>query len=66
MDEIPVELQRTNTLKNMNINYLGECFLGERVKVYHTVINKSNLLHEVISSNGDKMICRMHSIWEEE
>jgi len=66
MDEIPVELQRSNTLKNMNINYLGECFLGERVKVYHTVINKSNLLHEVISSNGDKMICRMHSIWEEE
>ena len=66
MDEIPVELQQPNSLKKMNINYLGECFLGDKVKVYHTVINKSNLLHEVVDSNGDKLICLMHSIWEEE
>ena len=66
MDEIPVELQRPNILKKMNINYLGECFLGDKVKVHHTVINKSNFLHEVVNSNGDKVICRMHSLWEEE
>jgi acyl-ACP thioesterase len=66
MDEVPVDYQQRNTIKKLSINYLGECFLGDKVKVFHTVIKQLNLLHEVVNSNGDKVICRIHSTWEEE
>lgn len=64
MDEIPGDHQRKNTIKKLNINYLGECFLGDKVKVFHSVINQSNLLHEVLNNDGSKVICRTHSSWE--
>ena len=64
MDEVPVDYRQKNAIKKLNINYLGESFLGDKIRVTHTEINQSNLLHEVIVSKGEKVICRIHSGWE--
>jgi hypothetical protein len=34
--------------------------------VDHALIDQSTLLHEVVNNNGDKVICRIHSNWEED
>lgn len=66
MDEVPVDYQQRNTIKKLSINYLGESFLGDKIRVDHALIDQSTLLHEVVNNNGDKVICRIHSSWEEE
>ena len=65
MDEIPVHYQQRNTINKLNINYLGECFVGDQVKVIHTEVSGSNLLHQVLNSDGDEVICRAYSSWEQ-
>ena len=64
MDELPVQYQQKNSLKKLTINYLGESYLGDKVKVYHTLVTSTNLLHEVVDTESGKVICRTNTIWE--
>ena len=65
MDELSVDYQLKNTIKKLNINYIGESFLGNKIKVYHTPIDQSNLLHEVINSSSNKVVCRIQTEWQQ-
>ena len=64
MDEIPAEYQQNNKIKNISVNYIGESFLGNDVQVFHTILNPTNLLHEVVDTKSGKVICRTNSGWE--
>jgi acyl-ACP thioesterase len=63
MDEVPVEYLQNNTLVKIDINYLGECFLGEKVNASHRQVAESNLLHEVENRNTKQPICRAQTQW---
>ncbi len=64
MDEIPESYHQHKTLVKLNINYLGQAFLGEEVGVSHSLIQQSNLLHEITNSGSKEVICRAQSIWQ--
>jgi acyl-ACP thioesterase len=63
MDEILVEYLQKSVLEKIQINYLGECFLGDEVAVSHILVKESDLLHEVMNIDTQQVICRMHTIW---
>jgi len=66
MDEITSDYQQNNYIKKLNINYLGECFLGDEVNINHASENNSDILHEVININSNNVICRARSSWHQQ
>jgi medium-chain acyl-[acyl-carrier-protein] hydrolase len=66
MDEMAVDFQQKNKIKKLNINYLGECFLGEKVIINHAADSQSGILHEVIKGSSNKVICRAQSCWHKQ
>lgn len=56
MDELFDKTSPKKQLVGMDINYLGECFHGETVKVYHLLKNESSLSHEVANEVTGKVI----------
>ena len=64
MDELTQEFYSINQLKKLNINYLGECFLGNTVSVSHHSQSNTTLQHEVTNTSSGKVICRANSIWQ--
>jgi medium-chain acyl-[acyl-carrier-protein] hydrolase len=64
MDELFKEPQFNKQLISLDINYLGECFLGETVDVYHRVKTDTNLSHEVVNNDHGKVICRANTVWQ--
>ena len=66
MDEISPEYQQKHNFKKLNINYLGECFLGDKLNINHDSITHSDILHEVINISSSNVICRAQSAWHKQ
>lgn len=63
MDELYSKPPLKKQLISMDINYLGECFLGEKVNVYHSNNAEKSLSHEVAKEENGKVICRANTKW---
>ncbi|RLD23673.1 MAG: hypothetical protein DRI71_04790 [Bacteroidetes bacterium] len=64
MDELSQEFHLNKQLKQLDVNYLGECFLGDIVKVNHHSQSGPTLQHEVANEVSGKVICRANSLWQ--
>ena len=64
MDELYDKSHLNKQLINMDINYLGECFRGETVNVYHLLKDETSLSHEVANEVTGKVICRANTKWQ--
>ena len=64
MDELYDKSHLNKQLINMDINYLGECFCGETVNVYHLLKDETSLSHEVANEVTGKVICRANTKWQ--
>ena len=65
MDEVPADYQQQNEIKKLNINYLGECFMGDELEVSNALENQTLLVHEVVNLRTANVICRAQSDWEQ-
>jgi medium-chain acyl-[acyl-carrier-protein] hydrolase len=63
MDEIPRTYQQKKSIKKLSINYLGECFMGDELKVNHSKEREILLDHEVLNQSSNIVICRAQSEW---
>jgi acyl-ACP thioesterase len=65
MDDMPHKYQQKHSLKKLNINYLNEGFLGDKLKVVQTTNTDAMLIHEILNTDTEKVICRMNSFWQD-
>ena len=65
MDEVPTDYQQQNEIKKLDINYLGECFMGDELEVNHVLEDQTLLVHEVVNLRTANVICRSQSVWEQ-
>ena len=64
MDELYDQPPLNKQLVSLHINYLGECFHGETVNVYHLLKNVTSISHEVANEATGKVICRANTKWQ--
>lgn len=65
MDEISEACQQKKSIKKLSINYLGECFMGDELKVNHFKESQTSLVHEVFDLRTANVICRAQSEWKQ-
>jgi acyl-ACP thioesterase len=63
VDELWASDTTKMNIKKIMINYLGQCFLGDKVKVSHDHRSDSVLTHTVVNLKTNLRICRMQSEW---
>lgn len=63
LDEIPTDYHQNKGLKKLTINYLGEVFLDDNIRVVHKFWGSNNLLHEIISIKTNDIICLAITTW---
>lgn len=63
LDEIPADYHQNKGLKKLTINYLGEVFLDDNIRVVHKFWGSNNLLHEIISIKTNDIICLAITTW---
>jgi acyl-ACP thioesterase len=64
MDELYDQPPLNKQLVGLDINYLGECFHGETVNVYHLLKDITSISHEVANEVTGTVICRANTKWQ--
>ncbi|NME68975.1 acyl-[acyl-carrier-protein] thioesterase [Flammeovirga aprica] len=64
LDSLPVEITQKKTLKAVEINYVAEVILGEKVKIVHEVLEEEDtkIISAIMKEN--KPACIIHSVWK--